>query len=86
MAAKPITTLGYLRGAEHIGTSVNGNPRYRLIVEDLAGYFTTYVSVSDAGFCYGITNPQYKNVVLEFTLTPAHRVKYVRIVETGEPI
>jgi hypothetical protein len=65
-----------LAPAIHIGVSTNGNPRYRLVTLT-KGEFREYVTMSDAGFAYGINNDwagkSTRSALL--ALTPAGRVR-----------
>lgn len=65
-----------------IGTSRNGNPRYRLVTLT-KGDFREYVTMTDAGFAYGISNDwqgrKQRGAVL--TLTPAGRVRHLRYLD-----
>lgn len=71
-----------LRKAIRIGTSVNGNPRYR-IVTLTKGEFQEYLTMSDAGLAYGINNDwtgkSTRSAVL--TLTPAGRVRHLKYLD-----
>lgn len=45
---------------ERKNNSVNGNPKYEVYFEDPEGNFGHATTMSDAGFCYGITNNMYR--------------------------
>lgn len=65
-----------------IGNTRNGNPRYR-IPTSTRGDFAEYVTMSDAGFVYGIGNgwggKSTRSAVL--TLTPAGRVRHMEYLD-----
>jgi hypothetical protein len=65
------TILSY----ERMRSSVNGNPRFRFTFTD----GTTLDSMSDAGWCYAVGNPEMREgsmVALE--LTKAGRIRIMR--------
>jgi hypothetical protein len=74
MAAKYNTVDGTIVRIDHAGTSVNGNPRYRLTLDGGAVMQTQ----SDAAINYGIQNPEYRNVPVTLVTTRAGRVVGVR--------
>lgn len=65
-----------------IGNTVNGNPRYRLVTLT-RGDYQEYVTMSDAGFTYGIGNgwagKRQRGAVL--TLTRAGRVRHLEYLD-----
>jgi hypothetical protein len=75
-------TVVMLAPAIRRGTSVNGNPSYR-IVTLTKGDFKEYVTMSDAGFAYGINNgwtgKGMRSAVL--TLTPSGRVRHLKYLD-----
>lgn len=79
---REIHVIGRLRGAEPVGYSVNGNPRWRLIIES-NGMFRTYLTKRDASCSYGITNPEFMGQMCDFELTETHRVRYVTPIKIG---
>lgn len=75
-------TVIMLAPAIRLGTSVNGNPSYR-IVTLTKGEFKEYRTMSDAGFAYGINNDwtgkSTRSATL--TLTPAGRVRHLKYLD-----
>jgi hypothetical protein len=61
---------------ERMGCSVNGNPRFSVGFDDA----TTAITSSDAGFCYGLTNPEYRDVPVRVTYTKAGRIADIATV------
>lgn len=68
--AKYTTTAGTIATIEPIGTSGNGNPRYRVTLMGGAVIETKI----DASINYGITNTEYSNVPVVLTLSEARIV------------
>lgn len=60
-------------GLERLRNSANGNPRYRITFTD----GTSAVSVADADFCYGITNPDMRGEV-DVTYTKSGKISTMR--------
>lgn len=55
---------------ERLNNSVNGNPRYRVHFTD----GTSALTQSDAAVSYGIGNPEFRGVPVEFKLSRAGRI------------
>ena len=74
MRAANLTSV-HVRHLERLNNSVNGNPRYKVYFEEdpLHGYVTS----SDAGFCYGINNPEMRGAV-DVWLTRAGRIEHMQ--------
>jgi hypothetical protein len=68
------TTTGIIAHLERLSSSVQGNPRYRVTLED-GRVFTTQ---SDGQVGYLIGNPEYRGVPVMLSLTRAGRVFDVR--------
>lgn len=62
-----------------LNNSVNGNPRYRVTFTDGSAHDTS----ADAGFCYGLTNPEYRNVEVIVTLTRAGRIANIETMDAA---
>lgn len=56
---KPPSFTATVTRLERKRNSVNGNPRYRVGFDNGA----SHVTMSDGGFCYGITNPEMRGQV-----------------------
>jgi hypothetical protein len=55
---------------ERMRNSVNGNPKYRVGFDN----GRSHVTMADAGFCYGITNPEMRGQV-DVWLTKAGTIR-----------
>jgi hypothetical protein len=65
-------TLRILR-LERLTNSVNGNPRYDVIFTDGQIVRTS----SDAGFCYAISNPEFRDGHVRVWFTRAGRIEHM---------
>jgi hypothetical protein len=60
---------------ERLNSSVNGNPRFRFTFTD----GTTLDSMSDAGWCYAVGNPELREgSTVSLELTCAGRIRIMR--------
>lgn len=68
---------------ERRNNSVNGNPKYEIYWLDENDYLQHSVTVSDAMFCYGITNDIYHEskpqVWAEMTFTPSGKIESFKV-------
>lgn len=69
MARRDVFATVTLHELERIGNTVNGNPRYRLHTDE-----GTFLTQSDAGVVFGITNDKPVGKRVRLTMTPARRV------------
>lgn len=60
-------------GLERLRNSVNGNPRFRVTLDN----GTIAITQSDAAINYGIANPEYRDVPLRVTFTKAGRISHL---------
>jgi hypothetical protein len=60
---------------ERMKNSVNGNPRFRIAFSD----GTMAVTQTDAGFCYGIENREYRDADVMVAYTRAGKIADVKL-------
>jgi hypothetical protein len=77
MPRKDTTVDGVIYSAERLNNSVNGNPRYRLVMDLGDDVLETYVTMSDASAGYNVQNLYARRDRVRLTLTPAGRVRYI---------
>lgn len=65
---------------ERRNSSTNGNPAFMVFFTD----GTSARTQTDAAFCYEIENPEYRDAPIEFTFTPAGRIRWGRVVKQEE--
>jgi hypothetical protein len=70
---------GRILATERLKLSRNGNPRFRIMIENHGMYTTS----SDASVSYDIDNWSRSGEVVEWTLTRAGRVAYGQVVESN---
>lgn len=58
---------------DRLTNSVNGNPRYRVHFTDGSSALTQ----SDAGFCYAINNPEFRDAPVLVEFTRAGRIAHI---------
>jgi hypothetical protein len=63
-APKISTVIGQIHSLERLKNSVNGNPRYRILLTD--GYVLT--TAPDAMISYNIDNREFRDIDIKFTL------------------
>jgi hypothetical protein len=73
MEREPTYSKVRIVALRRLNNSVNGNPRYDVAFSNGEMHTTS----SDAGFCYGITNPEMKGDV-DVWLTKAGRIESIR--------
>lgn len=57
--------------------SVNGNPRFLVVFTDGSSALTQ----SDAAFCYGIENPEFRDVPVEVSFSRAGLITNVEVAK-----
>lgn len=70
------TVTGTIHSAYSLNNSVNGNPRFKVIIETPEGQLETYLTSSDASVNYDIRNLEHSHELAVFTLTKADRITY----------
>ena len=73
-AIKTIDTL------TRLNLSSNGNPRFNVRFTD----GTSATTMSDASFCYGLENPELRNVPVVVTYTRAGRIEDIRLPKKAD--
>lgn len=73
MAKNDSTSVRTIDHLERLNNSANGNPRYRIHFTD----GSSAITASDASFCYGIENREYRDVPLVIVWTRAGRISNV---------
>ena len=63
-----------------LNNSVNGNPRFRVTFTDGSSAITQ----SDAAFCYGLENPEFRDRPVIVSFSRAGRITHVRSVGDAE--
>lgn len=66
--------IGTVERVERLGTSMYGNPYYRVGLVTPEGDVTILRTQIDSGINYAIDNPGYKNEIHVFQLTNACRI------------
>ncbi|MGH3608883.1 MAG: hypothetical protein ACRDRD_12450 [Pseudonocardiaceae bacterium] len=66
---------------DRLVNSVNGNPRYRVSL-GIAGGIDSYVTSSDAAFCYSITNREMRGPV-DVWFTRNGRIEHIEPSAVG---
>lgn len=67
---------GRILATERLNNSVNGNPRWRVMIEGHGLYITS----SDAGVNYDISNWRFHDELVEWSLTRAGRINMGKVV------
>lgn len=67
---------GVITHIERIGMSVNGNPNFRIHLDNGNVYRTS----SDSSVVYEINNPVYKGVTVRLLLTEAQRIWDISVI------
>lgn len=67
---------GVITHIERIGMSVNGNPNFRVHLDNGNVYRTS----SDSSVVYEINNPVYKGVTVRLLLTEAQRIWDISVI------
>lgn len=67
---------GVITHIERIGMSVNGNPNYRVHLDNGNVYRTS----SDSSVVYEINNPVYKGVTVRLLLTEHQRIWDISVI------
>lgn len=72
----PNTDEGVITHIERLNNSVNGNPAYRVHLDN----GNVYRTKSDASVSYGINNGSYRGVTVRLLLTEAHRIWDISVI------
>lgn len=67
---------GVITHIERIGMSVNGNPNFRIHLDNGNVYRTS----SDSSVVYEINNPVYKGITVRLLLTEAQRIWDISVI------
>ena len=67
---------GVIESIERINNSVNGNPNFRVHLDNGNVYRTS----SDSSVVYEINNPVYRGVTVRLLLTEAHRIWDISVI------
>ena len=71
------TTTGTIAALARRNSSVNGNPAWRITLEDGRVLLTS----SDSGISYALDNPEFRApAVVKFTLSKDGRITYADVV------
>jgi hypothetical protein len=74
-------SASYLNGsicsAERLNSSVNGNPRFRVIFLDESADFHTLITSSDSSASYDVENVQRSGELVTIGLTRAGRIETI---------
>jgi hypothetical protein len=62
---------------ERLNNSKDGNPRFKVHFDD----GTSALTQTDAAVNYGLENPEYKDVLVKFTMTSAGRIRYAEVID-----
>jgi hypothetical protein len=76
MSQAPHTDEGVITHVERIGMSVNGNPNYRVTLDN----GNTYRTGSDSSVVYEIDNAVFRGVTVRLLLTEAHRIWDISVI------
>lgn len=76
--SKGSTIVARVGRTERAGVSVYGNPRFLVALVQQDGTTTLHRTMSNAGISYGINNPEYRDDLHEWHLTPAGSIKFAR--------
>lgn len=81
MSAKNITYTAVISYVQRLGTSVNGNPRFRVhFVQDTGAPEFSAITQSDAALSYGIE--RFVGQLVTVSATPANRIYGLERVES----
>jgi hypothetical protein len=69
--------FGKIMIAKRLNNSVNGNPRYQLVIQDLSNELHMVLSSSDASCNYDVLNVKNSGETVEFGFTRAGRVNTI---------
>jgi hypothetical protein len=68
------TIVGTIERVERLGTSIYGNPYFRVSIVTETGDVTILRTQIDSSISYAINNTEYRNVLHTFKLTEACRI------------
>lgn len=76
MSKIPHTDEGVITYIERINNSVNGNPNFRIHLDNGNVYRTS----SDSSVVYEINNPEFQGPTVRLWLTEAHRIWDISVI------
>jgi len=76
MAQAPNTDEGVITHLERLNNSVNGNPAWRVHLDN----GNVYRTQSDSSVSYEIDNGTYRGVTVRLLLTKAHRIWDISVI------
>lgn len=76
MAQAAHTDEGVITHLERLNNSVNGNPAYRVHLDN----GNVYRTQSDSSVAYEINNGSYRGVTVRLLLTKAHRIWDISVI------
>ncbi len=76
--SKDTTIVARVGHTKREKNSYYGNPAYTVALVTENGEITIHRTMSNAGISYGINNPEYRDDLHEWHLTPAGRIKFAR--------
>lgn len=76
--SKGTTIIARVGGTQRAGVSNYGNPAFTVALVQEDGTVTLHRTMSNAAVSYGINNPEYRDELHEWHLTPAGRIKFAR--------
>lgn len=76
MPQAPNTDEGVITHIERLNNSVNGNPAYRVHLDN----GNVYRTQSDSSVAYEINNGTYRGVTVRLLLTKAHRIWDISVI------
>jgi len=78
MATAPVFKITRI---ERTGHTANGNPKMRIgLVNVATDEHSNHATMSDAGFVYGIENPEYRDTPVAVDFTNTGRIRSIKLV------
>jgi hypothetical protein len=76
--SKNTTIVARVGRTERAGVSYYGNPAFTVALVTESGDISIHRTMSNAGISYAINNPEYREELHEWHLTPSGRIKFAR--------